>query len=160
MVAVAVLFGVLIAVRYPLRYRAAIADACAEFGLSPRFVSAVIWTESKFRPQATSHKGARGLMQIMPETGAYLAAQLKVDYSPEALYDPEYNVRLGTYYLSRLLKRFDKSLALAAYNAGETRAAYWEKTGEIDYPETRAYIERIFWAEKAYRFRGVPDQAS
>ena len=148
-------FYAAIAFRYPKKYGAEIAAACAEFGVSERLVHAVVWTESKFRPQATSHKGARGLMQIMPSTGAYLAELLGEPFDPERLYEPPYNVRLGVFYFSRLLKRFDRTYALVAYNAGETRAEQWEKTGAIEYRETRDYVSRVMWAEKAYRFLGV-----
>lgn len=158
-VAVAVLFGAAIAFRYPWRYRAEIAAACEEFGVSERLACAVVWTESKFRPQATSSKGARGLMQIMPSTGAYLAELMHIDFDADRLYEPRYNVRMGVFYLSRLLERYERTYALAAYNAGESHAAVWAKTGEIAFQETRDYVERIDWAEKAYRFRGVSSAA-
>lgn len=159
-VAVAVLFNAAIVFRYPLKFRGAIDAACAEFGVSRRLVASVIWTESKFRPQATSRKGAAGLMQLMPATAEYLCARLGVPYDGARLYEPSYNIRLGAYYLGELLSRYDETYALAAYNAGETKAKEWMASGVIDYPETRDYVERVGRAKKAYAYYGVSDASS
>jgi len=102
--------------------------------LDPELVQAVIQTESGYNTRALSHKGAMGLMQLMPET----AAELEVS-DP---YDPDQNVRAGTTYLARLLQRFGRlEVALAAYNAGPTVVA--RHKGVPPYEETRAYIRRV-----------------
>ena len=94
--------------------------------LDPLLILALIQTESNFHHAAVSPMGARGLMQIMPETGRHLADALHrerglrpADFRPEWLDDPSHNIRLGTFYLHGLRKRFqDLNLALIAYNLG------------------------------------------
>ena len=107
-----------------------------EHSLHPDFVSAVIQAESAFNPHARSHKGAMGLMQLMPGTAA--------DYGVTNAYDPVQNIRAGVAYLKSLLVRFgnDVSLALAAYNAGPKTV---EKYGNAvpPYKETRNYVSKI-----------------
>jgi soluble lytic murein transglycosylase-like protein len=104
-------------------------------GLDPRFVHAVIWQESKYKPRALSHAGAQGLMQLMPAT----ARRFGCDHAN----DPAENVEAGTKYLSWLLKRFngDITLALAGYNAGE--GAVDKYNGVPPYNETQNYVRRI-----------------
>jgi soluble lytic murein transglycosylase-like protein len=104
-------------------------------GLDPRFVHAVIWQESKYKPRALSHAGAQGLMQLMPAT----ARRFGCDHAN----DPTENVEAGTKYLSWLLKRFngDITLALAGYNAGE--GAVDKYNGVPPYNETQNYVRRI-----------------
>jgi len=130
--------------------------AGAEFSVDDRLILAVIRVESGGRVRARSPKGAVGLMQLMPATAEELARELHMgDVSGPALEDPETNIRLGTYYLSKLDKRFrgDRMLALAAYNAGPAKVAAWEKeypelSGKelIDaaaYPETRSFVRAV-----------------
>ena len=103
-----------------------ILDESAKRDVDPMLVLAVIKVESGFRNQALSPMGARGIMQIMPETGKYLSAELyRVDgfetptFKPHHLDDPEVNIKLGVYYLDGLKKQFRTlNLALLAYNFG------------------------------------------
>lgn len=113
----------------------------------------VIQAESSGDPTAVSPKGARGLMQLMPDTAREMAGELGIEYSEERLTsDPQYNMALGTAYLNKMLGRYngDKALALAAYNAGPGSVDKWIKeigdprTGEITQQE---FIDRIPFRE-------------
>jgi soluble lytic murein transglycosylase len=149
--------------RYPLEYAELIEEYSAEYGLDPYFVSAVIHTESGFDPQAASGVGALGLMQIMPETGEWIAGKLGVeDYSKQMLYDPETNIRFGCWYLGFLSERFGSNLQLvmAGYNAGHNRVAEWvgdpnisdgESLVNIPFKETDDYIKKVERALEKYR---------
>lgn len=116
------------------RYLPLVEEHSVRHGIDPRLVLAVIEVESAYRPDARSHKGAMGLMQLMPST----AAGLDVD-DP---YDPDQNLRGGTAYLARMLDRFGSvELALAAYNAGPEAVARYD--GVPPYRETRDYVRRV-----------------
>lgn len=119
------------------------------FGLDPQLVMAVIWTESRFRSRAESRVGARGLMQIMPNTARGLAKRLKV--RPRSLDNPKYNIELGCYYLRRLTDHFRgrEHLALAAYHAGPGRVKRWVKTRRSLPRISRNYIRAVYRA-RAY----------
>lgn len=106
-----------------------------QHSLDPRLVRAVIEVESAWNPAARSRKGALGLMQLLPETGARFGVR--------NLYDPHQNVSGGVRYLRYLLDRFENDLerALAAYNAGEN--AVTDADGVPPYRETRQYLERV-----------------
>ncbi|HJO77455.1 MAG TPA: lytic transglycosylase domain-containing protein, partial [Pelagibacteraceae bacterium] len=123
-------------------------------------ILAVIRQESEFDENATSYVGARGLMQLMPYTAKLIAKQAKLPYSKNKLKNPDYNIKLGSYYLAGLLEEYEGSypFVLAAYNAGPKRVKYWKKIngnpqkGKIDYvnwielvkfKETRNYIQRV-----------------
>ena len=115
-------------------------------------ILAVIRTESNFRPNAVSDAGAKGLMQLMPQTFLWLCEELQEPHSMEKITDPETNVRFGTYYLSYLYEKFGSwRVALAAYNAGEGRVGEWladpaltadGTLRRIPYPETAAYVKK------------------
>jgi soluble lytic murein transglycosylase-like protein len=117
----------------PAAYRALIDEASARHGVDAKLVRAVIQVESAYRAEARSRKGAMGLMQLMPETARRFAVR-----DP---YDPGANIEGGIRYLKWLLDRFDVSLAVAAYNAGETAV---ERYGGIPpYAETRSYVQSV-----------------
>lgn len=119
----------------PERYRDLVATAAAKHGVDARVVHAVIQVESAYHSRAVSSKGARGLMQVMPSTGA--------KYGALDLFDPKINIEAGVRHLKTLLSyyRFDLPLALAAYNAGEAAV---DKFGGIPpFRETRDYVTRI-----------------
>jgi soluble lytic murein transglycosylase len=148
---------------YPLEYRSLLFQYAKAQGLDPFLVAAVVRVESGFRPDATSPQGARGLMQIMPETGRWIAAQLNLPYTPELLYDPDYNLRLGCWYLASLQREFgDMTMALAAYNGGRNNVRQWlleqRWTGEphrleqIPFQETRAYVAKVLRDHQRYRW--------
>jgi soluble lytic murein transglycosylase-like protein len=118
------------------RFGNIIAEAGRKWNVRPELIRAIIAVESKFNPQAISKRGARGLMQLMPDTGKRFAAG--------DLFDPRANVLAGTRYLRALLDLFDENieLAVAAYNAGEQsviKAGYRIPQN----PETRAYVPAV-----------------
>lgn len=138
---------------YPLEYKDSIKKYSTQWGLRPNFVAAIIYTESHFNPQANSGVGARGLMQIMPATGTSIAEQLgETGFNADKLYDPETNIRYGSWYIKGLLDKYDgnSELATAAYNAGVNRADKW-KDGVSELPyETVFFIQKIKNAEAGY----------
>lgn len=103
----------------------AIADASLRYGVSPETILAVIRIESAFDVDAESAAGAIGLMQLLPSTAEEIARELRMEWAgEETLRDPAANIEMGTYYLTKLLGRFnDLSVALAAYNEGPGRVA-------------------------------------
>jgi soluble lytic murein transglycosylase len=120
-------------------------------------IAAVIYAESRFRDQE-SHAGARGLMQVTPQT-AELIESLSggSTFVADDLSDPDINIRYGTFYLNYLLDKFDGNLvaALAAYNAGETNVAEWGgsdlEKGDIRFEETREYVDDVLEKREEYR---------
>jgi len=127
---------------YIKKYERIIQQAARQFHVESSLIKAIIKAESDFDHQAVSHKGAQGLMQLMPDTANELQVQ-----DP---FDPEENIYGGTRYLSRLLKRFknDKRLAVAAYNAGPELV---EQTGGVPpVPETRRFVERVLRYYREY----------
>ncbi|MDO4852447.1 MAG: lytic transglycosylase domain-containing protein [Clostridia bacterium] len=146
---------------FKLEHRDWIEQYSNAYEVDPYLVSAVIFCESKYRPDAISRAGARGLMQIMPATGAEIAEALGEAYDPDQLFDPETSIRYGTYYLRMQLDRFDNNPAvvLAAYNAGPHRAEQWvadyglDSRGHICYipfQETDHYVDKVLGAQKVY----------
>jgi soluble lytic murein transglycosylase-like protein len=117
------------------RYDAAISEHARRQGVAEDLVRAVIQVESAFNANAVSHKGAMGLMQLMPATARELGVK-----NP---FDPEQNISGGVKYLKQLLERYDNKveLALAAYNAGIGNV---EKYGDVPpFKETRNYVDKI-----------------
>jgi soluble lytic murein transglycosylase len=153
----------------PLEHEDIVRQQSREKGLDPALVAAVIYEESKFRDQ-TSHAGARGLMQITPDTAEFIARDSGgTEFVQEDLATPQVNISYGTYYLRYLLRRFDgdELLAVAAYNAGETNVRRWiERAGgpdsfdadaDIPFPETRHYVDGVLRHRDAYR-ETYPDE--
>jgi len=135
---------------YPLDYQDTIKQYALQWGVRPNFVAAVIFTESHFNPKATSGVGAQGMMQIMPATGRSIAKELGEPNGD--LYNPETNIKYGTWYLKGLLAKFDgnSELASAAYNAGVMRASYYrDGTGTLPL-ETQGFIKKVKSAEAKY----------
>jgi soluble lytic murein transglycosylase len=140
-------------VRYPLRYEQIVVGHAENYGLEPQLVAAVIYQESKFDPNAESAQGAVGLMQLLPSTGQGIAERTGGDsWTPADLRIPELNVRYGCWYLRHLLQKYgSEELALAAYNAGQANVDRWQaEGGEIGFPETRAYVERVQELKQTY----------
>ena len=120
------------------RYRDVIDRAASRYGVDPYLVAAVIYNESRGNPKAVSRAGARGLMQLMPDTARGLGVA-----DPNRLYEPETNIMLGARYLSMMLRAFggDLERALAAYNAGPN--AVKRHRGVPPYRETKNYVRAV-----------------
>jgi hypothetical protein len=126
-------------------YAAEIRDAAQRYGVDEAVVRAIIHAESAFRPNARSHAGAQGLMQLIPATAAR--------FGVADAYDPKQNISGGVQYIAWLTKRFggDLTLIAAGYNAGEGAVAKYG--GVPPYKETQRYVQRV--GQLAERYRGV-----
>jgi soluble lytic murein transglycosylase len=141
---------------YPLRYEETIREVSAENGLEPTFVAAVVYTESRFRPDVKSRQGAYGLMQLLPQTAHFIQERsgIRGDYR-----DPKVNLRLGAWYLGYLDDRYkgDERLMLAAYNSGEGQVNRWisdegfDVGEDIPFKETHHYVENVLGAQSVYK---------
>jgi soluble lytic murein transglycosylase len=146
-------------VTLPLRHDDIIRQQAAEKDLDPALIAAVIYAESRFRDQ-TSHAGARGLMQVTPQTAREIAERSGgTAFEESDLATPQINIAYGTWYLRWLMERYgdNETLAIAAYNAGTGNVDRWiarnpgMTPAEIPFPETRAYVDRVLDAREDYR---------
>ncbi|MDR3601525.1 MAG: lytic transglycosylase domain-containing protein [Desulfosporosinus sp.] len=148
---------------YPYPHRDIIEKYAAQYGVDPLIVVAVIREESKFLPQSESHKGAKGLMQLMPSTAQSISESIgDKTYSDNDLLNPEKNIQYGTWYLASLQKVFSNNMTLviAAYNGGRGHVQEWITTGQIDpknirqqdipFKETRDYVGRVLKSYQKY----------
>lgn len=158
-------------IRYGLYYTDLIWPAASETGFNPLFVTSLIRQESLFEGFVHSGAGARGLMQIMPETGSSIASKMgwPLNFNPDDLYSPYVSIRLGTDYLksNRLYLNGDLYATLAAYNSGPGNASIWQNLANNDidleleiirYGETRDYIRNIYEIYTIYRSLYSPMQ--
>ena len=123
---------------FPSTYDTIINEASEKYSVPKDLIKAVIKQESNYMPNAVSSKGAIGLMQIMPSTGALLGIE-----DEELLKDPYVNIMTGTKYLSQMLNRYDGrlDLSLSAYNAGPNLVDRLQRIPNID--ETKNYVKNI-----------------
>lgn len=146
---------------YPLEYRDLVERYSEMYSVPKEIIYAVIKTESDFKSDAVSEKGAVGLMQITPDTYAWLCTKDNIEKdNPDLLYNPEINIRCGTLFLSLLYTEFSNwDTSFAAYNAGRGRVNEWlrdeniSKDGilvDIPYKETREYVEKVNNAKNKY----------
>ena len=141
----------------PLRHEDIIRQQARDKGLDPALIAAVIYQESKFRDR-TSSAGALGLMQLLPDTAHFIAHKSGgTAFTTEDLSTPQINIAYGSWYLRYLLRKYHGSepLALAAYNAGPDNADAWGGAAmtadDIEFDETRAYVEDVLEKRQAYR---------
>lgn len=141
---------------YPLKYRDMVVQYSIVNNLDPFFVFSVMKAESSFIPDAISVKKARGLMQLTENTALWGARVLKLDnFNVEQLFQPEINIRLGTWYLGMLMEEYagDAALVAAAYNGGNGNVNGWLKNpmysdsgitlDRIPIRETEVYVDRV-----------------
>ena len=148
---------------YPLEYQDTIRTWASRNQVPLHLVFGIIRQESAFDRNAQSWAGARGLMQLMPGTARELAGKLGLAYSHDKLSDPDFNLRLGTAYFSRVLGMFDGNveLALAGYNGGPYRIKrLWREWGgsemdrfleSLNIEEAKTYVKRILVLSDSYR---------
>ena len=144
-------------VTLPLRHDDVIRQQAERFDIDPALIAAVIKQESNFRDQ-TSSAGARGLMQITPETADTIETLSGGEtFVYEDLADPELNIRYGSFYLNHLLDRFagNEIAALAGYNGGPENVEGWGgselEIDDIGFDETRHYVEAVLDLRQQYR---------
>jgi soluble lytic murein transglycosylase len=149
---------------FPLPYRADLEKYSKQNGLDPFLMAALIRQESEFNTKAVSRANARGLTQIVPSTGRELSRRLKIPkYSTPRLFQPAVNLELGTFYLKTISDSLNGhwEAALAAYNAGLSRAHAWlswadyrepaEFVESVPFSETRGYIQTVLRNADVYR---------
>ena len=146
---------------YSLEHESEITASASAHGVDPYLVAAIIRSESSWDERASSHRGAIGLMQLMPETASDMVEKGLVDpnrFSVDRLTDPATNIEFGCAYLSYLMMYFNGATdkAVAAYNAGMGNVDIWTQGGDIlhnaiTFPETQAYLVRVTMAQTRYR---------
>lgn len=147
--------------KYPIRYEAQIYEAAAQASVPPALIAAIALTESGYNARALSSQGAMGLMQILPETGGWIAEKLgeQTAFSEDWLYDADKSLMYGSWYLNYLLARYsgDMECAIAAYHAGQGAVDAWLKNadaGNLTIPEsaprTRHYVSKVKAAYEYY----------
>lgn len=155
---------VYVKISYPLGYVDLINKYSDEYNVDPYLVAAIINVESRYDKEALSSKEARGLMQIAPVTGQWAAETLEInDFNLEKLFEPEVNIKIGTWYLKVLSDEFNNNLQLilAAYNGGSGNVTKWLKNVEyskdgitlnkVPFKETEEYIQKVEKNLKIYR---------
>lgn len=141
---------------FPQKYSNYVEKYSAEYGLNKYFVYSIIKAESNFDAQALSPRNAKGLMQILDSTGEWAAKKIKIEnFDNSMLLEPETNIRIGCWYISKLLNQYDQNaeLALTAYNAGSGNVAKWlndldissngKTLDRIPFEETDKYVKKI-----------------
>jgi soluble lytic murein transglycosylase len=150
--------------RHPLDYRTSVVGYARIYHLDPALVAAVIYEESRFRPDTQSSAGAIGLMQLLPSTARGIAVhtgghKFRI---PQDLYVPDLNIRYGCWYLAHLEHKYaghphPVDLALAAYNAGQANVDGWiartppGQAVRIRFDSTRNYVSEVRATERLYR---------
>jgi len=141
---------------YPIEHKEIIIKYGQMHKVDPLLLAALIKTESNFEPRAESRKGAKGLMQITPSTGEWIAKTIGVnDFNEDMLFDPETNIMLGSWYIEHLTNYYNGifELVFAAYNGGRGNVDKWLKDKNlssdgitldtIPFSETKNYLEKL-----------------
>lgn len=155
---------------FPIKYYDAVIHYSNMYNIDPYLVFALINVESHYRPNAVSTKDAKGLMQITPSTGKWIAEKMGIkDFDESMLFDPIINIRMGCWYLDNIKKEFglgssedDMVLMLAAYNGGSGNVRKWlsnkeySQTGtsleQIPFAETHQYVEKVLRNYEIYKW--------
>ena len=164
LVAVILAFPRWITIFYPQPHHDLVLAASCEYQIDPNLVFAIIRAESKYQTSAESPVGAKGLMQIMPETAAWIAEKQGIEnFTADELHNPETNINFGCWYIASLNQEFDGQIPLiiAAYNAGHGKVQQWVNSGQWDgdpeqldkipFKETQLYVKNVLKNYEAYR---------
>lgn len=156
---------------YPVEYEAEIRRYASENAIDPAWPAAVILAESSYQPDAVSSANAQGLMQLLPDTAAWVAEKHGEAYAEGCLFVPETNIKYGCWYLGYLLRRFDGNLvcATAAYHAGQGKVDTWLADPEcsddgatlkaIPSQATDTYVKRVLEYYEKYTQLYAPEAA-
>lgn len=149
---------------YPVKYEDEVRVSSQAFQVDPYLIMAIIRVESSFDPEVSSHKGAYGLMQLMPDTAKWMVDDGHFDAQfLERLEEPAVNIHMGSWYIGQLLRQFEGNpvAAIAAYNAGPGRVDAWLRENEWDgelrnieeipFGETRHYVQRVLFYYDKYK---------
>lgn len=149
---------------YPKPYNARVVAEGEYHGVDPLLLFAMMKVESGFDENAISRSGAKGLMQIMDKTGDWGAKECGIsDYTTSDLFEPDTNIKIGTWYIARLIKQYngDINMALTAYNAGSGNVAKWRSNKQyshdgvnlhtIPFKETKNYVKKINFHYQVYQ---------
>ena len=155
----------LLKIIYPVYYESLVFESAAQNNLDPYLLLSIMYVESKFNAEAVSKQGARGLMQIMPQTGEWIANNLGCqDFNIDQLYNPEINIKYASWYLVKLKEEFDGRLpvVLAAYNGGQGNVGKWLESEKWDgkhkniksipFSETRGYVDKVIKIYNCYKY--------
>ena len=154
--------NVILKIIYPIRYEAEVSRYAEEYEVDKYLIYALIKAESNFDENATSRKGAKGLMQLMYDTAVEVAKTIDMEITEDKLLEPDININIGTKYISILINNYQNiEVALSAYNAGSGNVDSWISQGtikadgsdieNIPYKETNNYVRKILRDYKIYQ---------
>ena len=147
---------------YKLEYTEYIKKYANEYNVDEYLIYAIIKAESNFEPNAESHRGAKGLMQLMYSTAEDISKRIGIELNEENILEPDININLGTKYISMLIQKYNNiNLALAAYNAGSGNVDGWIEKGtlksdgsdieNVPFTETNNYVRKILRDYEIYK---------
>ena len=147
---------------YKLEYTEYIKKYAKEYNVDEYLIYAIIKAESNFEPNAESHRGAKGLMQLMYSTAEDISKRIGIELNEENILEPDININLGTKYISMLIQKYNNTnLALAAYNAGSGNVDGWIEKGtlksdgsdieNVPFTETNNYVRKILRDYEIYK---------
>ena len=147
---------------YKLEYTEYVKKYANEYNVDEYLIYAIIKAESNFEPNAESHRGAKGLMQLMYSTAEDISKRIGIELNEENILEPDINIKLGTKYISMLIQKYNNiNLALAAYNAGSGNVDGWIEKGtlksdgsdieNVPFTETNNYVRKILRDYEIYK---------
>ena len=147
---------------YKLEYTEYVKKYANEYNVDEHLIYAIIKAESNFEPNAESHRGAKGLMQLMYSTAEDISKRIGIELNEDNILEPDININLGTKYISMLIQKYNNiNLALAAYNAGSGNVDGWIEKGtlksdgsdieNVPFTETNNYVRKILRDYEIYK---------